>query len=68
MNSFIDGILGILVFGASMLPIFAGVAILYLIAMKTQRYWEEPFCRLAGIELEENDPEEEPRPLHRHSA
>ena len=66
MNSFIDGILGLLLFGASFVPIFLGVGILYLLAMKTQRYWEEPFARLVGIELEEETPQED-RPL-RHSA
>lgn len=68
MNNFIEGILGLLVFGASMLPIFAGVAILYFIAMKTQSYWEGAFCRLAGIELEETETEESKQPFQRHSA
>lgn len=67
MNSFIDGILGLLVFGASFVPIFLGVAILYFIAMKTQVYWEEPFARLLGIESEEDGPEEQ-NSIHRHSA
>ena len=67
MNNFIDGILGLLLMGASFVPIFLGVAVLYLIAMKTQAYWEEPFARFLGIDLEENDPEEE-QPFHRHTA
>ena len=67
MNSFIDGILGLLLFGASLVPIFAGVAIAYLIAMKTQHLWEDRFARFLGIELEEPQ-EEQQHPLHRHSA
>lgn len=68
MNSFVEGILGLLLFGASFVPIFLGVGILYLIAMKTQRYWEEPFARFVGIEIEEETPEEEQHPLRRYSA
>lgn len=70
MSSFVNGIIDLVLFAATIAPIFLGVAVLYFIAMKTQRYWEEPFARLLGIELEEQEPatEEQQNPLQRYSA
>lgn len=68
MSSLFNGIIDLLLFAATFAPIFLGVAVLYFIAMKTQRFWEEPFARILGIELEDSEPEEQHHPLRRHSA
>lgn len=75
MNNLIDGFIDLALFGASFAPYFLGVAILFMIAWKTQHIWGDRFAELLGIEEEGTEnaysdhmPQEQPKPLQKYSA
>lgn len=75
MNRFSEAFIDFMLFGATFAPFLIGVAILFLIAWKTQDIWGDHFARFLGIEEgAEEEPEatkpleQKPHPLQRYSA